>query len=109
MKRREPRGPRRSALGEGRHLGGRRLAADGGGGCKRRLVGLPFFPGDLRVSVDGAFSGGQQGVGGEARLGGELAGAGGLGLEAVDAVAVLVASSLASLEVRSRAWVTLDW
>ena len=57
----------------------------------RGFVGLPVLSGDLGVSVDGALRGSQQGKGGEARLGSEGAGAGGLGVEAVDAVAVLVA------------------
>src|SRR6516225_9268693 len=87
---REPRGPRRTALGEGCYLGGRRLAADGGRGCQWRLIGLPFFTSDLRVCMDGALGGGQQGVGSDAGLCGELTGASGLGLEAVDTVAVFV-------------------
>src|SRR5271165_2636990 len=57
----------------------------------RRLVGLPILAGDLGVGMYRAFGGGLQRVGGQAGLGREPAGAGGLGLEAVHAVAVLVA------------------
>src|SRR5208337_2343257 len=93
LRRRDWRGPcdpRLSALAEGLQLGRGGLAADRSGGM-RRLVGLPVFAGDLGVGMHRAFGGGLQRVGSQAGLGGEPTGAGSLRLEAVDAVAVLVA------------------
>src|SRR5271154_2969875 len=72
-------------------LGGCGLAADIAGGDAGAFVGLPFVAGDRSVGMDGALCGSQQGIGSEARLGREGAGAGGLGVETVDAVTVLVA------------------
>src|SRR5208337_5465086 len=66
------------------------LAIDRSGGM-RRLVGLPVFASDLGVGMHRALGGGLQRVGGQAGLGREPAGAGSLRLEAVDAVAVLIA------------------
>src|SRR5208337_2754814 len=87
---RGPCDPRLSASAEGLQLGRGGLAADRSGRM-RPLVRLPILAGDLGVGMYRAFGGGLQRVGGQAGLGREPAGAGGLGLEAVHAVAVLVA------------------
>src|SRR5271166_4774345 len=87
---RGPCDPRLSASAEGLQLGRGGLAVERSGG-RRPLVGLPVFAGDLGVGMYRAFGGGLQRVGGQTGLGREPAGAGGLRLEAVHAVAVLVA------------------
>ena len=79
------------------------LVADG------RLVGLPVLAGDVGVGVDGTLGGGHQGVGLQAHLGGELAGALGLALEAGDARAVLVAVVVLGRHGEVAGWVTLLW
>ncbi len=88
---REPFGSRPVLSAEGLHLGRCGLAADAAGGSARRLVRLPRLAGDLGVGMHGAGGGGKQSVGGEARRGGEASGTCGPGIEAEDALAVLVA------------------
>jgi len=56
-------------------LGGCGLAADIAGGDAGAFVGLPFVAGDRSVGMDGALCGSQQGIGSEAGLGREGAGA----------------------------------
>src|SRR5882724_10499869 len=62
---------------EGGDLGFGRLAADGGGTGDRRLVRFPLLAGDVGVGIDCTLGRRHQRIGGEARFGGELAGAGG--------------------------------
>ena len=76
---------------EGADLGGDGLAADGAARGLAAFVGFPVLSADVGVGVDGPVSGGKQGVSLQADDGGELAGALGAVLQAVDAVAVLVA------------------
>jgi hypothetical protein len=70
-------------------------------------LGFPFLAGDVAVGVDHARGHGHQREGGEDRFGGELGGRGGQALKTVNPSRYSSRSSLASLEVRSRACVTL--
>ena len=82
---------------EGVEFGGGGLPADGAGLVDRGDVGLPVLARDLGVGVNGAGCGGVEGEGGEAGPCCELAGPGGLGVEAEDAIAVFVAVLIGEL------------
>lgn len=90
-RRREPFSSRPVVSAEGRHLDRCGLAADAAGRCDGRLVGLPFLAGDLGIGMHGAGGGGEQGVGREARRGGEASGTCSSGVEPDGSFGVLVA------------------